>query len=98
MSYWRKWRRPRFTLESMTHDASAHPENLSPDTLVVAAGRPAREHDARVNPPIVLSSTYVGTGTVVDGDRAYGRYSIPTWDPLEEALSTLEGAALPGLI
>ncbi|WP_449374576.1 trans-sulfuration enzyme family protein [Arthrobacter psychrolactophilus] len=82
----------------MTYDASAHPENLSPDTLVVAAGRPAREHDAPVNSPIVLSSTYVGTGTVVDGDRAYGRYSNPTWDPLEEALSALEGATLPGLI
>ncbi|PYI37895.1 cystathionine gamma-synthase [Arthrobacter psychrolactophilus] len=82
----------------MTYDASAHPENLSPDTLVVAAGRPGREHDAPVNPPIVLSSTYVGTGTVVDGDRAYGRYSNPTWDPLEEALSALEGATLPGLI
>ncbi len=82
----------------MTYQPSAHPDQLSPDTLVVAAGRPAREHDAPVNPPIVLSSTYVGTGTVVDGDRAYGRYSNPTWDPLEEALSQLEGAKLPGLI
>ncbi|WP_425862606.1 trans-sulfuration enzyme family protein [Arthrobacter sp. TWP1-1] len=82
----------------MTYQPSAHPDQLSPDTLVVAAGRPAREHDAPVNPPIVLSSTYVGTGTVVDGDRAYGRYSNPTWDPLEEALSQLEGATLPGLI
>ncbi|SEE80379.1 cystathionine gamma-synthase [Arthrobacter alpinus] len=82
----------------MTHQPSSHPDNLHPDTVVVAAGRPAREHDAPVNPPIVLSSTYVGTGTVVDGDRAYGRYSNPTWDPLEEALSQLEGATLPGLI
>lgn len=82
----------------MTYQPSAHPDQLSPDTVVVAAGRPAREHDAPVNPPIVLSSTYVGTGTVVDGDRAYGRYSNPTWDPLEDALSQLEGAKLPGLI
>lgn len=85
-------------LEVMTHHAPGHLENLSPDTVVVAAGRPPREHDSPVNPPIVLSSTYVGTGTVVDGDRAYGRYSNPTWDPLEAALSELEGATLPALI
>ncbi|WP_125616962.1 trans-sulfuration enzyme family protein [Specibacter cremeus] len=82
----------------MTHEPSPHAGALSPDTLVVAAGRPARVHDAPVNPPIVLSSTYVGTGTVVDGDRAYGRYSNPTWDPLEETLAELEGATLPGLV
>ncbi|MGA7204684.1 MAG: PLP-dependent transferase [Specibacter sp.] len=82
----------------MTFEPSSHPDTLSPETVVVAAGRPAREHDAAVNPPIVLSSTYVGTGTVVDGDRAYGRYSNPTWDPFEAALAELEGAALPGLI
>lgn len=82
----------------MTYQPAAHPDQLSPDTVVVAAGRPARGHDAPVNPPIVLSSTYVGTGQVVDGDRAYGRYSNPTWDPLEDALSRLEGATEPALI
>lgn len=82
----------------MTNPVAAHPDQLSPDTVVVAAGRPAREHDAPVNPPLVLSSTYVGAGQVVDGDRAYGRYSNPTWDPLEDALAQLEGATLPALI
>lgn len=72
--------------------------NLSADTVVVSAGRPPRGHDAPVNPPIVLSSTYFGTGPVVEGDRAYGRYSNPTWDPFEDALAELEGAALPGLM
>ncbi|MHA7177220.1 trans-sulfuration enzyme family protein [Arthrobacter sp. Sr24] len=82
----------------MSYQPASHPDHLSPDTVVVAAGRPDRGHDAPVNPPIVLSSTYVGTGTVVDGDRAYGRYSNPTWDPLEDALAQLEGASLPALI
>lgn len=72
--------------------------SLTPETVVVAAGRPPRERDQPVNPPITLSSTYFGTGPLGDGDRGYGRYSNPTWDPFEEALSQLEGAALPGLL
>lgn len=75
-----------------------HAASLSAETVVVAAGRPPREHDAPVNPPIVLSSTYFGTGALDDGDRGYGRYSNPTWDPFEEALGQLEGASLPGLL
>lgn len=71
---------------------------LSPDTVVVSAGRPARGPDAPVNPPIVLSSTFHGTGTPVPGERVYGRYSNPTWDPFEAALAELEGAALPALV
>ena len=71
---------------------------LSAETVVVAAGRPPRERDAPVNQPIVLSSTYFGTGPLADGDRGYGRYSNPTWDPFEEALGQLEGASLPGLL
>ena len=75
-----------------------HAASLSAETVVVAAGRPPRERDEPVNPPIVLSSTYFGTGALADGDRGYGRYSNPTWDPFEEALGQLEGAALPGLL
>lgn len=75
-----------------------HAAGLSAETLVVAAGRPPRERDQPVNPPLVLSSTYFGTGPLGDGDRGYGRYSNPTWDPFEEALGQLEGADLPGLL
>ncbi len=71
---------------------------ISADTLVVAAGRPPRTRDQPVNPPLVLSSTYFGTGPLGPGDRGYGRYSNPTWDPFEEALGQLEGADLPGLL
>jgi cystathionine gamma-synthase len=71
---------------------------LAPDTVVVSSGRPPRDHDAPVNPPVVLSSTFFGRGEVVQGDRAYGRYSNPTWDPFEQTLAELEGASLPGLV
>ena len=80
---------------SLTEEQAA---TLSPDSLVVAAGRPPRTRDEPVNPPLVLSSTYFGTGPLGDGDRGYGRYSNPTWDPFEEALGQLEGAELPGLL
>ncbi|QYF88451.1 MULTISPECIES: PLP-dependent aspartate aminotransferase family protein [Arthrobacter] len=76
----------------------AQAASLSAETVVVAAGRPPRDRDAPVNPPLVLSSTYYGTGPLGDGDRGYGRYSNPTWDPFEEALGQLEGAELPGLL
>lgn len=71
---------------------------LSPETTVVAAGRPERTADSAVNPPIVLSSTFHGTRATREGDRIYGRYSNPTWDPFEEALGTLENAQLPALV
>ncbi|MHA7154677.1 trans-sulfuration enzyme family protein [Arthrobacter sp. TMN-50] len=86
----------------MTHHdddhAHHHDHRLAPDTIVVAAGRPSRQHDAPVNPPIVLSSTFYEAVDPVAGDRIYGRMSNPTWDPFEEALGKLEGAALPALV
>lgn len=75
-----------------------HAQSLSAETVVVAAGRPPRERDQPVNPPIVLSSTYFGTTPLADGERGYGRYANPSWEPFEEALGQLEGATLPGLL
>lgn len=72
--------------------------DLAPDTLAVAAGRPPREHDAPVNAPIVLSSTFYETRAPEAGDRIYARGSNPTWDPFEEALGVLEGSELPALV
>ena len=77
---------------------SFHVPDIAPDTLVVAAGRPERTPDAPVNPPIVLSSTFVGTGVPAPGERVYGRFSNPTWEPLEEAIGQLEQADLPALV
>lgn len=72
--------------------------DLSPDSLVVAAGRPDRERDAPVNPSVVLSSTFIGTGPLGAGDRGYGRYANPTWEAFEDVLGRLEGSAEPALL
>ncbi|OLT10787.1 cystathionine gamma-synthase [Kocuria sp. CNJ-770] len=78
---------------------SAHSTDaLRPDTVVVAGGRPAPEHDAPVGPAIVLTSTYRGSGGLDAADRAYGRYSNPTWEDMEGVLARLEGADRPGLL
>jgi len=55
-------------------------------TRVVAAGRPARESDAGVNPSIDLNSTFIAPGSV-----GYGRYGNQTWSALESAIESLEG-------
>lgn len=77
--------------------AFAHPEHLDPSTAVVALGRPEREAGAALNPPVVLTSTFVGAGEPGPGDRVYARYSNPSWEPLEEAIASLESSPVPGL-
>jgi cystathionine gamma-synthase len=66
--------------------------HLRPDSLVVAAGRPAREPGAPVNPPLVLSSTYIGTDTPGPDELLYARYDTESWRPLEDAIGALEGS------
>ena len=70
---------------------------LSPATTAVAAGRPPREQGAPVNAPVVLSSTYVSTGTPSPDEMLYTRYNTETWLPLEEAVGALEGSTQPAL-
>lgn len=55
------------------------------DSKVVQAGRPEKIGGSPMNPPIVLSSTYVH-----DTDLAYGRDGNNTWGALENALGTLD--------
>ena len=74
------------------------PAALSPATVAVAAGRPERAQGAPVNPPIVLSSTYVSQGVQQPGELLYTRMDTETWHPFEEALAALEGAAEPGVV
>jgi cystathionine gamma-synthase len=59
---------------------------LAPGTLAVSAGRPPRQPDAPLNPPLVLASTYHA-----GGDVGYGRYGNPTWEMFESAVGALEG-------
>ena len=70
---------------------------LSPGTLAVTAGRPPRVQGGPVNPPLVLSSTYVSQGTPAPDELAYTRQGTETWRALEAALAALEGAARPAL-
>lgn len=46
---------------------------------------------------MVLTSTYRGTGDMVETDRGYGRMSNPTWEDFESVLGRLEAAELPAL-
>ncbi len=71
-------------------DAQAQP--LSPATLAVTAGRPPRVQGGPVNPPLVLSSTYVSQGSPPPGEPFYARAGTETWRDLEVALAALEGA------
>jgi cystathionine gamma-synthase len=78
-----------------THDQ--HDTSLAPATLVVATGRPDRAQGAPVNPPIVMSSTYVSQGVQGPGELLYARMDTETWHPFEEALAALEGAERPAV-
>lgn len=74
-------------------------KDISSATYVVSAGRPAPEHDAPVNPPVIFSSTYRGAGTVdPEHDKVYARFDNPTWNGFEEVVAGIEGASLPGLV
>ncbi|MGP7961205.1 trans-sulfuration enzyme family protein [Sanguibacter sp. A247] len=68
-----------------------HGSALSPATVAVVAGRPAPVPGAPVNPPIVLSSTYVSQGVPAPGAPLYTRMGTETWEPFEEAVAALEG-------
>ncbi|MEI6648116.1 MAG: aminotransferase class I/II-fold pyridoxal phosphate-dependent enzyme [Actinomycetes bacterium] len=59
--------------------------DYSPETKVVAAGRPARIPDGDLNTPISLSSTFHPGGPM-----GYGRYGNETWTALESAIESLE--------
>ncbi len=69
----------------MTDAVDPH-AGLSPETVAVVAGRPARDPDAPLNQPLVLASVYNA-----GGEMEYGRHDNPTWRAFETALGELEG-------
>ncbi|WP_213281978.1 trans-sulfuration enzyme family protein [Cellulomonas hominis] len=75
-----------------------HPAGLARETLAVTSGRPARAQGAPVNPPVVLSSTYVSQGVPQPGEMMYARGDTETWGPFEQTLGALEGSAHPALV
>nr|WP_246314469.1 PLP-dependent transferase [Kineococcus aurantiacus] len=64
---------------------------MSPNTVAVVAGRPARALDSELNTPVSLSATYVGGGSLGAAALGYGRFGNPTWTALETAIGQLEG-------
>jgi cystathionine gamma-synthase len=70
----------------MSSPSAPPPQDLSPATVAVTAGRPPRVPDGPLNPPIVLASTYHA-----GGETGYGRYGNPTWEMFEQAVGALEG-------
>jgi cystathionine gamma-synthase len=63
-----------------------HPESLRPESLLIAAGRPAPVPAGPVNQPISLSSTFHA-----GGPRVYGRDGNDTVEAFEAALGAVEG-------
>ena len=59
---------------------------LATESKVIAAGRPTKQPDGALNPPIALNSTFHEGGPI-----GYGRYGNETWSALEDAISILEG-------
>lgn len=61
-------------------------KELSPETLVVSAGRPPVEDDAGINSAISMNATRHAGGPI-----GYGRYGNENWSALEDAIGALEG-------
>jgi len=64
-------------------------DDLSPASVLVAAGRPPRTPGASVNPAVELTSTYAAPVAGV----GYARNGNPVWTAFEETLGRLEGGS-----
>jgi cystathionine gamma-synthase len=70
----------------------ASPRSWRPQTVLVAAGRPADEPGQPLNVPIVVASNFRAGDAGETGGRQYSRSDgTPGWQALEEVLGELEG-------
>jgi cystathionine gamma-synthase len=74
----------------MAHTRSFYAD-LSPDTAVVAAGRPEWEQGEPVNPPVLFSSTFISRDVPGETEATYARYDNPSNHPTEQVIGLLEG-------
>lgn len=65
-----------------------HPDELRPETVLVAGGRPDKVPGAALSTPVTFTSTYVA-----GADPNYARGGNPTWTAFEEVLGDLEGGS-----
>jgi tetratricopeptide (TPR) repeat protein len=73
-------------------DPAASPRSWRPQTVLVAAGRPADEPGQPLNVPIVLASNFRAGNAGETGGRQYSRGDgTPGWQALEDVLGDLEG-------
>jgi cystathionine gamma-synthase len=73
-------------------DPAASRRSWRPQTVLVAAGRPADEPGQPLNVPIVLASNFRAGNADEPGGREYSRSDgTPGWQGLEEVLGELEG-------
>ncbi|KYH43313.1 PLP-dependent aspartate aminotransferase family protein [Branchiibius sp. NY16-3462-2] len=63
-----------------------HPDDLHPETVLVAGGRPDKVPGASLSAPVTFTSTYVA-----GAEPDYARSGNPTWTAFEEVLGELEG-------
>ncbi|MDR1186165.1 MAG: PLP-dependent transferase, partial [Bifidobacteriaceae bacterium] len=81
----------------MAHTRSFYAD-LSPDTAVVAAGRPEWDQGEPVNPPVLFSSTFISRGVPGEREASYSRYDNPSNHPAEQVIGLLEGAPGDGVL
>ncbi|MDR0595009.1 MAG: PLP-dependent aspartate aminotransferase family protein [Bifidobacteriaceae bacterium] len=72
--------------------------DLSPDTAVVAAGRPDWDQGEPVNPPVLFNSTFISRGVPGETEASYARYDNPSNHPAEQVIGLLEASQGDGVL
>jgi cystathionine gamma-synthase len=82
----------RSPMSSQSSESASRWPARRPQTVLIAAGRPADEPGQPLNVPIVLASNFRAGNLGQTGGREYSRDdATPGWEALEEVLGELEG-------